>query len=223
MKKTRGMDRVNQRDICALIKKAVTDGEAERAAQQVYGALAALYPAENVLEEGLVKGMLQVAERFREERVMVPEVLMSARAFQAGLSVVLPRLKKRRPLRLVKVVIGTVAGDLHDIGKNLVKVLLITTGAAVVDLGVDVSARDFVRAVVREKPHILMMSSLLTTTMGAMKEVIEALAEKGLRDKLTIMVGGTPVTAEFARLIGADHYFVDAPELREFFLESSFA
>ncbi len=199
----------------------ITNGEAEEVSELSRQALAQGYPAIMVLEKGLLAGMNKVADKFRNRRVMVPEVLMSARAMHAGLAVLEPRLKIRKKSgKLGVVIIGTVSGDLHDVGKNLVKMMAMATGVKIIDLGVDVSPKKFVNAVRKEKPAMLMMAALLTTTMPIMKQVIDELAEVGLRNAVKIGVGGAPIEESFAREIGADYYFESASEVK-FFLEAN--
>ncbi|GAB6155014.1 corrinoid protein [Desulfosporosinus burensis] len=205
----------------AIIKSIIT-GEAENTMALTKQALAQGFSAESVLEKGLIAGMDHVAEKFREQRVMVPEVLMASRAMHAGLSLVEPLLKDSDKKIAAKIVMGTVAGDLHDIGLSLVKMLVITTGAEIINLGVDVTPKKFASVIRKEKPHILMMSALLTTTMTVMKEVIDELELIGIRKNLVIIVGGAPVDSGYAKTIGADYYFEDAFEVR-LFLEENLA
>ena len=202
------------------IRQTVIEGDAEKAIKLTKAALKEGYPPEKILEGGLVLGMNTIAERFKHERVMIPEVLMSTRAMHAGMMTLNPYLKNASQLKSSKVLLGTVAGDLHDIGKNLVKVVLAAIGMEVVDLGIDVSTKKFVQGVRKEKPAFLMMSALLTTTMPAMREVIEELENRGLRSKIKVVIGGGPVTSAFSREIGADFYFEDAFSLREYLLEN---
>ncbi|HWR44928.1 corrinoid protein [Sporomusa sp.] len=199
------------------IIRGITDGEAEEVADLSKQALVQGYPATMVLEKGLLAGMNKVADKFRNQRVMVPEVLMSARAMHAGLSILEPYLKsKRKCERKGIIVIGTVAGDLHDIGKNLVKMMAMATGVKIIDLGVDVSSKKFVNIVRKEKPDMLMMAALLTTTMPIMKQVVDELHEVGLRHGVKIAVGGAPIGENFAREIGADYYFESASDVKHF-------
>ncbi|MDF2573049.1 MAG: metH 9 [Sporomusa sp.] len=161
--------------------------------------------------------MNKVADKFRNQRVMVPEVLMSARAMHAGLSILEPYIKaKRKHERRGIFIIGTVAGDLHDIGKNLVKMMVMTTGVKIIDLGVDVSSKKFINIVRKEKPDMLMMAALLTTTMPIMKQVVDELEEVGLRQGLKIAVGGAPIGENFSKEIGADYYFESASDVKCF-------
>ena len=202
-----------------LISQTIIDGDAEKSIKLTQKALTEGYPADKILENGLIQGMNRVAEKFKHEKVMIPEVLMSTRAMHAGMMTVNPFLQKSHKLNERKVLIGTVAGDLHDIGKKLVTIILASTGVEVVDLGIDVSAKKFIQAIRREKPKYLMMSALLTTTMPAMREVIEELEKSKLRDAVKVVIGGGPVTAVFANEVGADFYFEDAFSVREHFLE----
>jgi 5-methyltetrahydrofolate--homocysteine methyltransferase len=204
-----------------LISQTVIDGDAEKVIKLTQKAIHEGYPAENILEKGLIHGMNLIAEKFRHEKVMIPEVLMSTRAMHAGMMTINPYLNKSRSSKEPKVLIGTVAGDLHDIGKNLVILILASIGVEVVDLGIDVSAKKFLQAIRKEKPEYLMMSALLTTTMPAMREVIEAIEKGGLRSQVKVVIGGGPVTGVFANEIGADFYFEDAFKVRQYFLESS--
>lgn len=202
--------------------ESIATGEAEECLALTKRALAQGYSAESVLEKGLIAGMDRVAEKFRNQRVMVPEVLMASRAMHAGLSLVEPCLKSTNKKTTGKIVMGTVAGDLHDIGLSLVKMMVMTTGAQIINLGVDVTPKKFASVVRKEKPHILMMSALLTTTMTVMKDVIDELELLGLRKSLIVIVGGAPVDSGFAKKIGADYYFEDAFDVRTF-IEENFA
>lgn len=163
-----------------------------------------------ILYDGLMDGMSIVGEKFKKNEVFVPEVLIAARAMNAGMEVLKPKLIETGVESVGKVVIGTVKGDLHDIGKNLVRMMLEGAGFEVKDLGTDVSAEDFVKAIKEEKPNIVGLSALLTTTMPQMSDVITALQENGLRDDVKVMIGGAPVTDGFAQEIGADAYAKDA-------------
>lgn len=165
--------------------------------------------------DALLDGMSIIGGKFKRNEVFVPEVLIAARAMNGGLDVIKPLLAAEGVEPVGKVVLGTVKGDLHDIGKNLVRMMLVGAGLEVVDLGVDVSADKFIAAVEEHNPEIVAMSALLTTTMPTMKAIIEALEEKGLRDKVKVMVGGAPVTEDFANQIGADKYTADAATAAE--------
>ena len=166
-------------------------------------------PAE-ILDGGLIVGMDEVGRDFKAGDLFVPEVLIAARAMHAGMNVLRPLLAESDVPSAGKYVIGTVQGDLHDIGKNLVKMMLEGAGFETIDLGTDVNPDTFVAAVREHQPQLVGMSALLTTTMPGMKATIEALQEAGLRDAVRIMVGGAPVTAAFAEQIGADAYAPDA-------------
>ena len=199
------------------IIKGITEGEADEVVEFSKQALLQGYSATMILEKGLLAGMNKVADKFRNQRVMVPEVLMSARAMHAGLAVLEPYVKsKKKYNKAGSIVIGTVAGDLHDVGKNLVKMMAMTTGVKIIDLGVDVSPKKFVNMVRKEKPDMLMLAALLTTTMPMMKQVIDELEETGLRQRVKIAVGGAPIGKNFAREIGADYYFESASEVKIF-------
>lgn len=202
------------------IIESIAEGEAEETLELTRQALAQGYSANVILEKGIITGMNNVAEKFRTERVIVPEVLMSSRAMHAGLSVVEPYLTLPAKKGFGKIVVGTVAGDLHDIGITLVKTMAMSTGARIIDLGVDVTPKKFAGAVRKENPDLLMMSALLTTTMSAMKEVIDELNAQGLRKDVKVMVGGAPITGAFAKEIGADYYFEDAFEVQKFLEEN---
>ncbi|CAH2212233.1 cobalamin B12-binding domain-containing protein [Tepidibacter aestuarii] len=198
------------------ISECIINGDTEAVIELTKEALAKKYPPEYILEKGLILGINEIAKKFRKDKVLVPEVLLSTRAMNAGISILQPYFKEYKRNNKVKIVLGTVAGDLHDIGKNMVKTILIANGADVIDLGVNVSTRDFIDTVYKEKPNMLMMSALLTTTLPAMKEVIEELKNKELRESVKVVVGGTPVTETFANRIGADYYFEDVFKLRSF-------
>jgi len=163
-----------------------------------------------VLKGGLLAGMDQVGVDFRDGELFVPEVLVAARAMHAGMDVLRPLLAEGDVPLAGKVVVGTVEGDLHDIGKNLVAMMLEGGGFEIVDLGADISPDKFIEAVKMEQPQLIGLSALLTTTMPAMKRTIDALVEAGLREQVKVMVGGAPVTRAFADEIGADGYAPDA-------------
>ncbi len=164
----------------------------------------------SVILDSLLDGMGNIGMKFKNNEVFVPEVLIAARAMNGGLQLLAPLLEAEGVEPVGKVVIGTVKGDLHDIGKNLVKMMMVGAGFEVIDLGVDVSPEKFVTAIEENNADIVAMSALLTTTMTNMKAVIEAIEEKGLRDRVKIMIGGAPVTESFAKEIGADRYTPDA-------------
>ena len=165
---------------------------------------------DKVLNDALVEGMRIVGIDFRDGILFVPEVLLSANAMKAGMVILRPLLAETGAEPIGKVVIGTVKGDIHDIGKNLVAMMLEGAGFEVIDLGINTSADEFLAALEEHKPDILGMSALLTTTMPYMKVVIDTLQERGLRDKYVVMVGGAPLNEEFGAAIGADAYCRDA-------------
>ena len=170
---------------------------------------------QEILEQGLLSGMNVVGVKFKNNEVFVPEVLIAARAMNAGIEVLKPALLADGVEAKGKVVIGTVKGDLHDIGKNLVRMMIEGQGITVVDLGVDVSPEQFYEAAVAEKAQVVCCSALLTTTMGEMKNVVKIFEEKGIRDQVKIMVGGAPITQGFCESIDADCYAADAATAAE--------
>jgi len=198
-------------DISALLQK----GRANETKAAVEKAIAEGLGAKAILEEGLMAGMSIIGGKFKRNEVYVPEVLIAARAMNAGLVPLKPLLVSEGVKAKGVVIIGTVKGDLHDIGKNLVKMMMEGKGLQVHDLGVDVASDKFVAAVKEHKPNIVCCSALLTTTMNEMKGVVEALKIAGLRDKVTVMVGGAPVTDSFCKSIGADFYSPDAASAAE--------
>ncbi len=183
-----------RKDVAALVQQAIDEG----------------IPAQKILEEGLVDGMNVIGEKFKTNEVFVPEVLVAARAMNAGTALLKPLLTAEGVTASGKVCIGTVQGDLHDIGKNLVKMMLEGKGLEVIDLGTDVSAETFVETAKNEGCQIICCSALLTTTMGVMADVVKAAEAAGIRDKVKIMIGGAPVTEDYCRQIGADAYTPDA-------------
>jgi 5-methyltetrahydrofolate--homocysteine methyltransferase len=192
------------------IYDAVLDGNAPSAQSGVKAALDAGVPAEVILKESLISSMAEVGRLFEENEYFVPEMLVSARAMQSGLTLLKPLLAESGAQPAGRVVIGTVKGDLHDIGKNLVAMMLEGAGFEVIDLGTDVSPEKFVKAVVDNKASIIGMSALLTTTMPYMKVVIDTMKEKGMREDYIVLVGGAPLNEDFAKAIGADAYCRDA-------------
>ncbi len=190
--------------------EALYNGEVEKVTELTRRALDEGIPPEEILQKGLIAGMEKVGKDFRDGILFVPEVLVAAYAMKAGMEILRPLLAETGASGLGTFVIGTVRGDLHDIGKNMVAMMLEGAGFRVVDLGVDTPPERFVEAVREHNPQIVGMSALLTTTMVEMKRVIEALREAGLRDRVKIMVGGAPVTQEYADEIGADGYAPNA-------------
>jgi len=198
-------------DVLTEITKAVIEGNCDATVVLTERALNEGLSAKQILHNGLVPGMEHVGDEMARGDMFIPEVLLSARAMKASLGVIKPMLDEAGAKMIGRVVIGTVQGDLHDIGKSLVGMMLEGAGFEVVDLGKDVAPEAFVEAVKKEKPDIVGMSALLTTTMRNMGVTIEALKEAGLRDQVKIMVGGAPLTRDFAEKIGADGYASDAP------------
>ncbi len=196
------------------IAKAVEGGRKKIVDQLVKEALAEGVKAEVILNEGLVVGMTNLGEMFKNGEVYVPEVLVAARAMKAGTDILKPLLASENVQSLGKVAIGTVQGDLHDIGKNLVGMMLEGSGFEVIDLGVDVAPEKFVEAV-KNGAQAIGMSALLTTTMPMMKAVIDMLNAEGLRDQVKVLIGGAPITQEYADQIGADGYSTDAASAAE--------
>jgi 5-methyltetrahydrofolate--homocysteine methyltransferase len=181
-------------EVKALTQKALDAGDAP----------------EKVLKEGLIKAMDRIGVQFKNNEIYIPEVLIAARAMHAGLGVLKPILAKSNAAPSAKIVLGTVKGDLHDIGKNLVGMMLEGAGFEVIDVGIDAPAEKFVQVAKEKGAQVIGMSALLTTTMMQMKATVEALQAAGLKGKVKIVVGGAPVTDEFARQIGADGYAPDA-------------
>ncbi len=198
-------------EISALLQR----GKAKDLAALVTEELAAGVAPKDILTEGLIAGMSIVGTKFKNNEIFVPEVLIAARAMNAALAVLKPALADSGVEPVGTAVICTVKGDLHDIGKNLVKMMIEGTGIRVVDLGVDCSAEKVVNAVVENNADIVCLSALLTTTMMYQKDIIDALKAAGVRDRVKVMVGGAPVTQAFADEIGADAYTPDAASAAE--------
>jgi 5-methyltetrahydrofolate--homocysteine methyltransferase len=193
------------------LSTAILEGDAESAAKWVARGLREGVSAKEILDNGLVVGMNEVGVRFKVGDMFVPEVLMSADAMQASLSILRPHLIASGVKLIGKVLMGTVKGDLHDIGKNLVNMMCEGAGFEVIDIGFDADPDKFIEAIKEHQPDIVGMSAMLTTTMRAMAQTIKAIEEAGLRTKVKIMVGGAPVDAAFAERIGADGYGSNAP------------
>ncbi len=187
------------KNVKALVTEALEEGQDPKA----------------ILNEGLLAGMMIIGEKFKNNEVFVPEVLVAARALNAGLTILEPKLVEVGNEPVGKVVIGTVKGDLHDIGKNLVAMMMKGAGFEVVDLGVDVESDSFIDKAEEIGADVICMSALLTTTMPNMQATIDSLNERGLRDKYIVMVGGAPVNQNFADQIGADYYTPDAASAAE--------
>ena len=196
-----------------LIYESILEGDMEGTPEHVQVALDSSVMPDVILNQGMIAALSEVGQLFEDGEYFVPEMLVAARAMQAGLAVLKPYLIETGVEPIGTVVIGTVQGDLHDIGKNLVAMMLEGAGFAVVDLGVDVRADKYVAAVQEHKAQIVAMSALLTTTMPKMKTTIEALKEaSGIDERIKIIVGGAPVTAAYAESIGADGYAADASQ-----------
>ena len=188
------LQRGKKKEVTALVQQAIDEG----------------VDATTILTEGLMSGMNIIGEKFKNDEVFVPEVLVAARAMNAGTALLKPLLGTEGATTLGKAIIGTVKGDMHDIGKNLVRMMIEGKGIEVIDLGVDVEPKAFVDAAIENDVDIVCMSALLTTTMPMMEETVKAIEEAGIRDKVKIMIGGAPVTQEFCDSIGADYYTDDA-------------
>ncbi len=193
------------------ISEAVIKGDEDAMGDLTQDALGEGLSAKEILEGGLMPGMDHVGVEFKAGRMFVPEVLLSARTMKGSMAVLEPLLAEGESVAVGKVVMGTVEGDLHDIGKNLVGMMMEGAGFKIVDLGVDVTPDAFVESVKKEQPNIVGMSALLTTTMRNMGRTIDALNEAGLRDQVKVMIGGAPVTGDFAEQIGADGTASSAP------------
>lgn len=196
----------------ASIRTAVMEGNAGEVETQVNAALAEGISPKTILDDALIDGMTEVGQLFENGEYFVPEMLVSARAMKAGLGILRPLLIEQSVEPVGRVVIGTVRGDMHDIGKNLVGMMMEGAGFEVEDLGVNVSAEQFVNAAIEGKAQIIALSALLTTTMPNMGEVIEHLDQSGSRGKIKVLVGGAPVTQSFAERIGADGFAPDASQ-----------
>jgi len=197
------MDQIVQK-----IFQGIVEGSQEQVSESVDAALASGVPARTILDEGMLAAMAEVGRQFEEGECYVPEMLISARAMKTGLAKLQPSLKETNVQATGLVALGTVKGDLHDMGKNLVGMMLEGAGFKVKDLGVDVPPEKFVAAA--DEVDVIGLSALLTTTMGHMKNTLEALDAAGKRPKVKVIVGGAPVTEDFARRIGADGYAADA-------------
>jgi 5-methyltetrahydrofolate--homocysteine methyltransferase len=211
-------------DALVQISNAVIEGRVKDIPSLTNTALSSGLTAKEILDKGLMPGMDVIGAEFKKGKKFVPEVLLSARTMQASLGILKPLLAQAGEKMAGKVIIGTVKGDLHDIGKSLVGMMLEGAGFEMVDLGKDVPPEKFVDAVKKEKPDIVAMSALLTTTMRSMGHTMTALKEAGLRETVKIMIGGAPVTVDFAKQIGADGYAANAPaavELAKKFINSN--
>jgi 5-methyltetrahydrofolate--homocysteine methyltransferase len=191
---------------------AVVEGAMEETSQKVQDALTAGVEPEVILQQGLIAAMKEVGDRFEAGEVYVPEMLISAKSMKFGLELLRPHLVEADVQPLGRVVIATVQGDLHDIGKNLVSMMLEGAGFEVTDLGVDVKPEEIIAAVKEQQPDLVALSALLTTTMENMKTVMTSLKEAGVREELQVLIGGAPVTQDFADEIGAEGFSSDASQ-----------
>jgi len=197
------------------ISMLVQQGKAKDVVVAVQSALDGGSSAQQILDNGLLAGMAVVGEKFKNNEVFVPEVMIAAKALAGGVDLLKPLLVSEGVEPIGKVVICTVEGDLHDIGKNLVKLMMEGVGFECFDLGADIKAEDVVKKVQAEGAQIVALSAMLTTTMAQMGKVVEALEAAGMRDKVKVMVGGTPITDKYCKDIGADKYAVDAASAAE--------
>jgi len=194
----------------AVLHEAIYKGQIGKMAGLVQKEIESGTPIRAIIDDGLIWAMGVIGKKFKNNEIFIPEVLISAKAMQAGMKVLEPHLVKNDIRPFAKVVIGTVKGDLHDIGKNIVAMMFKGAGFEVTDLGIDVQPKKFADACRQSQVDILAMSSLLTTSMNTMSETIQMLTASGLRESVKVMVGGAPVTQEFANRIGADGYARDA-------------
>ena len=202
-------------EVLHAISEVLQKGNAKLVSEKTQEALDQGVSPVEILNDGLLAGMAVIGKKFKNNEVYVPEVLIAARAMHAGLNILQPKLVESGTKPAGTVVLGTVKGDVHDIGKNLVGMMMVGAGLEVIDVGIDVSKEKFIEAIQTHKPKILALSALLTTTMPELKTVIDAVIEAGLRDQVKIMVGGAPVNAEYAKEIGADGYSPDAGSAAE--------
>jgi len=197
-------------DLLNEIKEAIIDGSAKIVSEKVSAALEEGFDPEQILNDAMIAGMAEVGQLFEDGEYFVPEMLVAARTMTTGMQILKPRLVQADVKAAGKVAIGTVQGDLHDIGKNLVGMMLEGASFEIIDLGADVPPEKFVEAVQKDHVQIVAMSALLTTTMPSMKTTIEALEAAGVRDQVKVMVGGAPLSDQYAREIHADGYAPDA-------------
>jgi 5-methyltetrahydrofolate--homocysteine methyltransferase len=197
-------------EIIKMILGELSEGEADKIELLTQEALRQGVSPEIILKEGLIAGMNMIGERFKQGELFVPEVLLSARAMQAGMNILKPRLVQTGIKPVGRIIIGTVKGDLHDIGKNLVAMMLEGAGFEIIDLGIDTAPERFIQEVKDKKPQIMAMSALLTTTLPMMKATIELLKADGLWGTVKVLVGGAPLSQRYADEIGADGYAPDA-------------
>jgi len=202
-------------EILDRIYDGVLRGDTKAVTAGVQAGLDAGLDPQQLLDDAMVEAMEEIGHRFENNECFVPEMLIAARDMKEGVAVLTPYLADAGVKPLGKVIIGTVRGDVHDIGKNLVRIMMESSGWEVVDLGVDVSPEKYVAAVQEHHPRIVGMSALLTTTMSNMKLIIDALENAGVRDQVKVMVGGAPVTQDYAQRVGADLYALDAAAAAE--------
>ncbi|MBQ5865651.1 MAG: corrinoid protein [Oscillospiraceae bacterium] len=201
------------------ISEQLQAGKAKIVKELVRQAIDQGYTPQDILENGLLHGMGIIGEKFKKNEVFVPEVLVAARAMSQGTAVLKPLLVGENVKPAGKACIGTIKGDLHDIGKNLVKMMMESKGFEVIDLGADVAPETFIETAIKENCQLICISALLTTTMSGMEDVVKAAKAAGIHDKVKIMVGGAPLTSGFAEMIGADAYTPDATTAAEVALE----
>lgn len=198
-------------DILKRIEEAVVKYSIEDVKTLIRTALDQNVPPSDILNQGLIKGLEIIGDLYERQQIFVPELLLAGMAMKEGLSLLKPTLEKRNIPPLGKIVIGTVQGDVHDIGKNIVSMFFAGAGFHVIDLGIDISAQKFMETVEKEKPDILALSCLYTPTRLTMKDVIQALESAKLRNKVKVLIGGAPIDQRFADMIGADGYAPDPP------------
>jgi 5-methyltetrahydrofolate--homocysteine methyltransferase len=191
------------------ISESLQKGEQEETARYTGEAIEQAVPVRQILDDGLIAGMTVVGQKFKNHDIFLPDVLMAAKAMYAGMDLLKPLMIKEDIPSRGKVVLGTVRGDLHDIGKNLVAIMLKGAGYEIIDLGNDVPAEKFVDTAMAEKAPIVGLSALLTTTMPVMKQVVDLIRKRGLTDTISVIIGGAPVSDKYAREIGADMYSFD--------------
>ncbi|MBQ1871538.1 MAG: corrinoid protein [Lachnospiraceae bacterium] len=201
---------MSKEELFAKIKDAVIEMDDETVESLCNEAIAENFDATEVIREGLIKGMDRVGELYATGEYFLPEVLTASFALNAGVDILKPYMKKEVSTKPVKIVIGVVEGDTHDIGKNLVKIMCESAGFEVIDLGRDVPINEFVDVAEKENADFILMSTLMTTTMSGMKAVVDELTARGIRDKYKVMIGGGPISQKFCDEIGADAYTVDA-------------
>ncbi|ADL11985.1 cobalamin B12-binding domain-containing protein [Acetohalobium arabaticum] len=201
------------------ISNHIINGNEDKVAELTQKAIDEGLEPNDIIQKGLINGMNQVSQKFKDEDMFVPEVMISAQAMKTGIELVNPLLTKEETSLKGRVLLGTVAGDLHNIGKNLVRIMMESAGFEVIDLGTDVEPKEFAEAVKEYKPDILGMSALLTTTIQQMQKTMGALKKEELRDSVKIMVGGGPVTPDFAEEINADFWAQDAVAAKSAALE----